>query len=795
MSRPIAGSPPKAWKGKPVTRKDYVNFDGELDDLDAAHFCAAGAILWRRSPHDGSVQALLAVEHRAVDGKYQARYNFLGGKRDTIDETPRMVAARECFEETGGQLSAISRSSLEQTGKPVVWHAMSKYALFVHALAEVDADLAERVSAMGTRPSPEHDANLTGVAWVALTCLLDNGWCGAELHQFAAGQARAARPAVHAVLLEAMGPSRPITTAATSDALESAPRILLADSVCAWCRFDGIGHSDGSSFYCEACWSQYERRPWPALGYKSTRFKQLADSMPMCTFGEFGGGVHPCFGVVQQIILLSSADDTTAVCDELRRSGTLNGRVVLGFDTESKPNFHAGAPRNPICLIQLATPTLAALFRLTVRPSPSSLPPPLRHLLDDPNVTLVGQEIVREMPDLVATYGLRAGDDGSQIFELSGATRAAGCLCAGVAGYAAALLGIRLHKSKALQMSNWEAGYLSVDQCRYAATDAWVCRMAYTELDTPERRAACRVARPAFFYDAAASGARAPSHAGLGEARGPSAASASGSRTRSVQVPLDDDALADRLASASLDSGSQPPTAGVTADVTAACGPAKTVRAHLIIDHSNINCGFWKPPPRRLQLHDWPPQGGCKPRAHRLNIDSLVSLLAGGRPLGDCSVAGSFDRPAQQHGVGGQRTAYERLGFTVLCESVRGERETAVDGALAQQIEHLAQTAADGAALVVASGDRAANHGNVSIAAAVKQARAAGVHVEQWSWHGDGTDPTHNALFPHHAALLNRTGKAAQRDRKKMLCKFFATGTCRNGNACPYAHALVLTPE
>lgn len=649
-------SPAKAWKGRPVTRSNYVNFDGELEALDAAHFCAAGAILWHSSPHgDGVAHALLAVEHRAVDRSNgsQARYNFLGGKRDTIDETPRIVAARECFEETGGNLSALSRASLAHSGKPVVWHAASKYALFVHQVAESDADLAERVSAMGTRPSPEHDANLTGVVWVALSYLLDEAWCAAELHRFAAEQARAARPAVGALLSGSIRPSRPIATAAaTTDALVTAPRAMVADMTCAWCAFDGIGRSDGSSFYCEACWARYERRPWPLLGYKSARFKQLTDPvLPMCTFGECEGGVHPHFRVLQQIVLLNPADDATAVCAELRRSGSRHGRIVLGFDTESKPSFRAGAPQNPICLIQLATPTLAALFRLAVRPQPLSLPPPLLCLLNDPNVTLVGQEIVREMPALAATYRLRANGDGCRVFELSGAARAAGCLCCSVAGYAAAFLGIRLHKSKALQMSNWEAPQLSLEQCRYAATDAWVCWLAYSELDTRERRAACRAARPGFFYDASSS-ALAPCAQQAKAVRGPRAASTCSDCKPIERVAADADTLASRLAGASLDGGGSEPPSVATA-----------------------------------------------------------------------------------------------------------------------------------------------------------QARAAGVHVEQWSWHGDhdgdGADSRHKALFPHHAALLVDGGVTAgkakpararrsQRDRKDVLCKFFAAGSCRNGETCPYAHAIDL---
>ena len=42
------------------------------------------------------------------------------------------------------------------------------------------------------------------------------------------------------------------------------------------------------------------------------------------------------------------------------------------------------------------------------------------------------------------------------------------------------ILGFRVSKTQ--QLSNWEADVLSDSQCRYAATDAWVCREMYLKL-------------------------------------------------------------------------------------------------------------------------------------------------------------------------------------------------------------------------------------------------------------------------------------------------------------------------
>ena len=49
----------------------------------------------------------------------------------------------------------------------------------------------------------------------------------------------------------------------------------------------------------------------------------------------------------------------------------------------------------------------------------------------------------------------------------------------------AIILGFRISKTQ--QLSNWEAEILSESQCRYAATDAWVCREMYLKLMRSEK--------------------------------------------------------------------------------------------------------------------------------------------------------------------------------------------------------------------------------------------------------------------------------------------------------------------
>ena len=50
---------------------------------------------------------------------------------------------------------------------------------------------------------------------------------------------------------------------------------------------------------------------------------------------------------------------------------------------------------------------------------------------------------------------------------------------------AAIILGYRISKTQ--QLSNWEAETLSESQCKYAATDAWVCREMYLKLMKSEK--------------------------------------------------------------------------------------------------------------------------------------------------------------------------------------------------------------------------------------------------------------------------------------------------------------------
>ena len=125
---------------------------------------------------------------------------------------------------------------------------------------------------------------------------------------------------------------------------------------CSKCRFRGVGHSDASGkFCCEWCWAGLEKRRWPTLGGHSPQFKALTSGMRPSSFSEDDRE--------NKVALIDVGMEADAECAELERTGALNGRIVLGFDTETKPCFKSGE-HNPICLIQLSTRSRAVLFRV-----------------------------------------------------------------------------------------------------------------------------------------------------------------------------------------------------------------------------------------------------------------------------------------------------------------------------------------------------------------------------------------------------------------------------------------------
>ena len=155
----------------------------------------------------------------------------------------------------------------------------------------------------------------------------------------------------------------------------------------------------------------------------------------------------------------------------------LRSQKIIGFDTETRPCFGPNQPRYNGSLLQLSGPGKAFLFRL----KDMGMHRRLCSLLADRKIIKVGAAI---HDDIRGLQKLRDFDaDG--FVDLQKLVGEYGIRDKSVKKMTAIILGFRISKTQ--QLSNWEAEQLSESQCKYAATDAWVCREMYIKLMASEK--------------------------------------------------------------------------------------------------------------------------------------------------------------------------------------------------------------------------------------------------------------------------------------------------------------------
>ena len=150
----------------------------------------------------------------------------------------------------------------------------------------------------------------------------------------------------------------------------------------------------------------------------------------------------------------------------------LRAQKVIGFDTETRPCFGPNQPRYNVSLLQLSGPNKAFLFRL----KNMGMHRRLCSLLADRKIIKVGAAIHDDIRGLQKLRDFNA--DG--FVDLQKIVADYGIRDKSVKKMSAIILGFRISKTQ--QLSNWEAEQLSESQCKYAATDAWVCREMYIKL-------------------------------------------------------------------------------------------------------------------------------------------------------------------------------------------------------------------------------------------------------------------------------------------------------------------------
>lgn len=143
---------------------------------------------------------------------------------------------------------------------------------------------------------------------------------------------------------------------------------------------------------------------------------------------------------------------------------------ILGFDSETKPNFKRGK-QNKVSLLQVSTLDTCFLFRL----NRTGLCPAIIQLLETTKMKKIGLS----WHDDVMSLHKRGDFNAAGFFELQDHMSELGVQDMSLAKLYANIFGERISKRE--QLSNWEADVLTDKQKNYAATDAWACIMLYNE--------------------------------------------------------------------------------------------------------------------------------------------------------------------------------------------------------------------------------------------------------------------------------------------------------------------------
>lgn len=149
----------------------------------------------------------------------------------------------------------------------------------------------------------------------------------------------------------------------------------------------------------------------------------------------------------------------------------LRSHDVVGFDTETKPNFRKGMT-NRVSLIQVSTEDRSFLFRI----NKMGFTPELREFMECDDVIKVGLSLKDDFHMLH-----QIGEFEPHGFvELQNMVKSYHIADASLQKIYAILFGQRI--SKGQRLTNWEANVLTEPQIIYASIDAWACRHIYLHL-------------------------------------------------------------------------------------------------------------------------------------------------------------------------------------------------------------------------------------------------------------------------------------------------------------------------
>ncbi len=158
--------------------------------------------------------------------------------------------------------------------------------------------------------------------------------------------------------------------------------------------------------------------------------------------------------------------------DAKRAAEKLSDETLLGFDTETRSAFRVGESYTP-SLLQLASAKEVVLFQIEL----TGLVPELCDILSDPKIIKSGVAIRRDVNELRDMVAFKPAG----FVDLADCAKRSKIKNLGLRGLGALLLGFRISKGE--QVSNWAKRELTRSQITYAATDAWLGREIYLQME------------------------------------------------------------------------------------------------------------------------------------------------------------------------------------------------------------------------------------------------------------------------------------------------------------------------
>lgn len=154
----------------------------------------------------------------------------------------------------------------------------------------------------------------------------------------------------------------------------------------------------------------------------------------------------------------------------------LSGFDLLGFDTETKPNFKKGSS-NKVALIQISTEDTCFLFRVNF----IGIPGCVMQLLTNNRIKKIGLSLRDDFSALRRRIPLEPGG----FLDLQNYVGKFGIEDVSLQKIYAILFNKKI--SKGQRLTNWEADILSDAQKKYASLDAWACLKIYNLLREEEQ--------------------------------------------------------------------------------------------------------------------------------------------------------------------------------------------------------------------------------------------------------------------------------------------------------------------